>query len=175
MRQLDLSHNQIASIDAGTFAVTPQLRHVWLQHNQLTAVSAEAFAGAAQLQTVDLSANRIVAVDANAFRDAAASLTDVSLAANPLVLSTMVPLFSGATALRTLDLAGCNLTELHGSTFDGLTGLIGLNLRNNSLDEVSGFFLSGRMLPDAKVDGNSEHVGERELHSIRVMHSDSRL
>ncbi|XP_077386786.1 amphoterin-induced protein 3-like [Festucalex cinctus] len=68
---LDLSHNRLTALRAGTFQGLPRLRSVRLAHNRLTAILPGAFrnSSGALLRHLDLSSNKLRAVEVAPFRD----------------------------------------------------------------------------------------------------------
>lgn len=132
--QLDLSHNRIARIAAGAFAMATQLRHLQLNNNQLTAITAADFSETHHLEVANFSSNHIRDIDADAFANAA-DLSVLSLAHNPIRLDAEQT-FLNLPELQELDMEGCQLRTVYNATFRNLTGLVSMNLRNNSFDEV---------------------------------------
>ena len=65
---LDLSHNQLKSINRGALENAKHLRVLYLQNNKISQVHDGALRGLANLRTLDLSGNSIVALPASLYK-----------------------------------------------------------------------------------------------------------
>lgn len=84
---LDLSHNELVVLEAGSLSGLAQLRTLRLAHNRLRSVQPGAFANAsgALLRHLDLSSNRLVALERGTFLELRAGLEELLLFDNQLV------------------------------------------------------------------------------------------
>lgn len=125
---------------------------------------------------MNLSHNQLDELDANIFA-ASPSLTHLSLAYNPIVLHSDRA-FLNLTKLQQLNLQACNLSNVYDNTFEHLTGLTDLNLRNNSLGENLNADAFQRLDKLAKLQLAAMPLGDINrlctmLPFIDVIHSDS--
>jgi hypothetical protein len=65
LTKLDLSHNQIESIDSSTFALLQNLEEIWLNNNLLTRIMGKIFVMNKNLRVVHLQSNRISQIASN--------------------------------------------------------------------------------------------------------------
>ncbi|XP_075869401.1 amphoterin-induced protein 3-like [Nelusetta ayraudi] len=84
---LDLSHNGLVVLEAGSLSGLARLHTLNLAHNRLRSVQPGAFANAsgALLRHLDLSSNRLVALEGGAFLELGAGLEELLLFDNRLV------------------------------------------------------------------------------------------
>lgn len=84
---LDLSHNGLVVLEAGSLSGLKRLRTLHLAHNRLRSVQPGAFANAsgALLRHLDLSSNHLVALEAGTFLELAEGLEELLLFDNQLV------------------------------------------------------------------------------------------
>ena len=158
LHALDLSFNQLSSVEAVVFSRMTSLRMLNLQHNKVHTVSAGAFSSLKNLQILSLSFNSIERVEVAAF-DGLSSLTSLSLDHNGLrslhadqFLSssptledlslndnhlTEVPqTLTHLAQLRTLDLGENEISELKESDFGNLLQLYGLRIAGNRISSI---------------------------------------
>uniref|UniRef100_A0A3B4A3F3 LRRNT domain-containing protein n=1 Tax=Periophthalmus magnuspinnatus TaxID=409849 RepID=A0A3B4A3F3_9GOBI len=64
---LDLSHNYLSYLGAGSFEKTPRLENLCLAHNQLTSLGEGVFQNASGLRFLDLSSNKLHLVEQHYF------------------------------------------------------------------------------------------------------------
>ena len=109
---LDLTNQNIATLQSGDFAGMTGLTTLNLRQNTLTTLPADLFNGLTALQTLNLHANTINALDAD--------------------------LFDGLTALIILSLNNNQLTTLPAGLFDGLDAFANLDLTTNPFTPGTG-------------------------------------
>ncbi|KAK7862347.1 hypothetical protein R5R35_011574 [Gryllus longicercus] len=156
---IDLSHNAIKKIPAGTFIQCTNLTRLDLSHNLLTGITKRALdelsypgeldlsfnnisdftqvplQNMTGLRVLNISHNRIDAIPRNAFPKLY-ELHTIDLSYNNLSEiwpGSFQPLFS----LRSLDLAHNALRELRGGTLGALHTLLHLDLGHNDLQDVA--------------------------------------
>ncbi|CAL4065382.1 unnamed protein product [Meganyctiphanes norvegica] len=133
MIHLDLSHNQIAEVQAKAFASARFIQYLSLKHNHLARLDDWAFGGMFNLKVLDLGNNELVALPRSALKDLL-QLTELHLSNNSL--SVLPPrAFGDLNQLQTLDISH-NQLSLGASNlepFSGLIRLVVLNLSHNNL------------------------------------------
>ncbi|KAK3908706.1 Insulin-like growth factor-binding protein complex acid labile subunit, partial [Frankliniella fusca] len=156
---LDLADNKIEELPPQAFTGTERLKHLDLSGNRLGTIHADTFAQHGALHTLNVSRNPLVTVllTAPALRrldashaavqaladgalDGAPQLRHLNLSGNPLAALPDRLLSPGApapaeSALQTLDLSLCRLTDLSNTALDGLRALQSLDLRGNRLTD----------------------------------------
>lgn len=156
---LDLSHNQITWLAAGSFRRMPRLENLRMAHNQLSSLDNGVFNNASGLRLLDLSSNKLQVVEQHYFQGLwrleelllfnnkiaqveAGTLTGLSSlkkAYFSLNQITDFPFFSiqdhSHPFLTMLDLSSNRMTRLQWEDVKALPGLVqrGLYLHNNSL------------------------------------------
>ncbi|XP_043512130.1 adhesion G protein-coupled receptor A3 isoform X2 [Frieseomelitta varia] len=127
--QLDLSKNNIYTIEANIFKNLTNLKRLNLSQNYITSIDTECFNGLGNLERLDLSKNQISTIDAYTFRKLP-NLKRLDLSGNNI--SMVKPsLFHDLLALERLKLNENKLTTLMEGTFFGLNSLKQLDLSNN--------------------------------------------
>ncbi|XP_065191618.1 uncharacterized protein LOC135822720 [Sycon ciliatum] len=101
---LDLSFNNISSLQAGSFAGLSNLRTLDLSFNQLSTLTTEVVNGLANLETLDLSFNRLSSLSAGVFK--------------------------GMDKLKTLQIQGAFFQQIPVEEFTALTSLTLLNFKH---------------------------------------------
>ena len=127
--QLDLSNQNIASLQNGDFAGLSALQRLDLGANPLSSLNATIFAGLTALRFLDLDNTALDALPANIF----AGLTALStLGLNNNALAALpATIFADLTALQQLSLNNNALTALPATIFAGLDGLSTLYMSAN--------------------------------------------
>ncbi|XP_015431913.1 PREDICTED: adhesion G protein-coupled receptor A3 [Dufourea novaeangliae] len=127
--QLDLSKNNIYTIEVNLFKNLTNLKRLDLSQNNITSVGDGCFNGLGNLERLDLSKNQITFIDAYAFRKLP-NLKKLDLSRNniSIMIST---LFHDLLALEHLKLNENKLTSLKDNTFYGLKSLKQLDLSTN--------------------------------------------
>ena len=130
--QLDLSHNQIASLDITTI----QPRDIWLNDNRIERLGRQMVENSSFVTTIYLQNNKVHFISKNAFKNI--KHIGTLLLQNNNIQSLPKGLFKGMSIKRIL-LQQNNLSSLNG-VFDGLLpGLFTLDIsRNKGLRNISG-------------------------------------
>lgn len=181
LRILDLSHNQVSEIDAGSFNC-PQLNHLNLSYNCLTEIDDNTFQGASQLQSLDLSYNGIGKISKNSFAGLLElktlylsgneiesishetfrhpMLTHLFMEANKLKKLPNFA-FKGAPNLQKLVLRDNDIEEISESAFWGLTKLKTLGLKSNKISVITNeLFKDLRSMTELNLSHNHIRVVE---------------
>lgn len=143
LRRLDLSANEISSLQPGVFQALPHLEHLNLAHNRLAqgmALGAGGLGPLPHLTALDLSGNSLYSGLAEQLLGEAPALRTLSLAKNSLTRLARHT-FRGAPALEWLDLHSNVLMDIEDGAFEALPRLAHLNLSRNSLTCISDFRL----------------------------------
>lgn len=191
---LDLSSDDIESVDNLAFAGLASLQRLDLSNNSLSDVPQDVFAGLSSLvflslrdnkfeslpfyiltpikpslATLDLSWNRLVTV-AGEFFHPAPQLHTILLADNRL---TKLPgnAFAELPGLRTLDLARNRLTDLPRQLFTKLSALTYLNLGHNNLTRLyANIFKDLKKLNTLNLSHNPiQNLTEKQFESCTLM------
>ncbi|CAK9824102.1 Adhesion G protein-coupled receptor A3 [Anthophora retusa] len=127
--QLDLSKNNIYTIETNIFKNFTNLKRLNLSQNDITFIGEGCFNGLGNLERLDLSKNQISSIDAYTFRKLS-NLKTLDLSGNNI--SILKPsLFQDLMALERLKLNDNKLTTLKEGIFYGLKSLKQLDLSNN--------------------------------------------
>ena len=136
--RLDLSHNQLAQLDAGSdegsvgLSALSELRQLNLSNNTLHHIHYAAFDGLQSLAELDLSANRLEYVPSDALAAVGATLRLLDLSSN-YMSQIGADAFAELAILETLRIADVfTLTTVHGEALSALNGTLQtLVLSNN--------------------------------------------
>lgn len=131
---LDLSFNQIESIDMNDLSPYSELKALNLHKNKLKFIHKEAFKSQHKLEVLDLSLNNLKNLSSSWFHELN-SLQQLNLVGNPYTTLGPAPIFQSLLNLRTLRFGSPSLREVYKNGLDGLTHLdemtfIGINLRS---------------------------------------------
>jgi hypothetical protein len=130
LKSLDLSHNKIALIQKGTFDQNTKLEELKLGNNKLLGLSGNIFEYQNVLLTLILSFNDLDLCAGNTFAE-----DDRCLGATPRLNAAA---FGGLTSLTNLELEKNLLVAITDELFSSLASLENLNLDQNSrLEEIS--------------------------------------
>ena len=129
---LDLSQNQLTSLQELSIAHLPKLRHLDVSHSSVRELDQQTLSGLATLHSVDLSHNQLTVISDRAFVHLTA-LTSLKLDHNGLKDSVTAEVFLGLSHLSHLDLSHNLLHVLHNATFSHLPELTWLSLQSNRL------------------------------------------
>ncbi len=155
---LDMTGDNISSLQSGDFAGLTALETIGLYDNELTRLPADIFSGLSTLENLHLGGNGLSVLPSGVFSDLTAleilGLYENQLSSLPARifsgLSALVELrlgdnelsalpasvFSDLTALEELGLYGNKLSSLRADTFSNLSALEELTLSNNKLDSL---------------------------------------
>ncbi|XP_059409595.1 LOW QUALITY PROTEIN: toll-like receptor 2 [Carassius carassius] len=131
---LDLSFNQIESIDMNDLRPYSELKTLNLHKNKLKFIHKEAFKSQHNLEVLDLSLNNLEKLSSSWFNELN-SLQQLNLVGNPYTTLGPAPIFQSLLNLRTLQFGSPSLREVYKNGLDGLTHLdemtfIGSNLKS---------------------------------------------
>uniref|UniRef100_A0A914X140 Uncharacterized protein n=1 Tax=Plectus sambesii TaxID=2011161 RepID=A0A914X140_9BILA len=157
---LDLSDNQILTLDRGAFFRLINLKVLRLNGNQIKSLIVETFAGLSELQALDISRNKLERLPTSVFADLH-RLEVLNISDN--ALKTMSPgALTGLTSLKDLHLARNQLSEMPKTALHAPSNLKLLDLSFNRLNAIPNESFS--LLADLeilKLEGNSiERIDE---------------
>ncbi|XP_004708899.1 transforming growth factor beta activator LRRC32 [Echinops telfairi] len=138
LRCLDLSSNEISSLQPDVFQALPHLEYLSLAHNRLALSTG--LGPLPYVASLDLSGNSLFSGLVERLLEEAPALHTLSLAANSLTRLTRHT-FRGLPALQRLDLHSNVLMDIEEGAFEALPHLVQLNLSRNSLTCISDFSL----------------------------------
>ena len=183
--RLDLSHNQLTSLQDLSSVHLLKLRHLDMSHNSIQELGQQALNGLTTLHSVDLSHNQLTVISDRAFVHLTA-LTSLKLNHNSLNDTVSAEVFLGLSHLSHLDLSYNQLHVLHNATFSHLPQLNWLSLRSNHLHKLQvGAMLSLHNLTYLDLTFNQLQMTSQSLppgvfsplstlHSLRLDHNDDR-
>ncbi len=141
LEELWLSFNQLSSLPAGVFSGLESLRVLLLNNNQFNTLASDVFSGLSNLQTLGLGNNSINALPSGVF-SSLGNLQVLDLTGNQLNTLTLGA-FSGLSNLDMLLLFNNRLGTLVENTFSGLNNLKKLSLAGNQLTTLPAGTFSG--------------------------------
>jgi len=145
LRFLDLSGNDLLSVDGTLLHGKPLLQRVVLRDNRLASLPTGLFSGCASLIYIDASSNTISRIEAGVFGAAGLpNLYGLDLSNNRLSAMDGV-LLPAVPSLAQVDISGNRLTALDPGCFLGLRNLTLLGLHDN---RIPGDALTGQLLGD---------------------------
>lgn len=133
---LDMSHNDIISLNDNGLSGLRALEELHLEDNAISTLGDRAFVGLNALKTLNLSSNMLVALPPDLFQSSR-DLQHLYLHNNSL--SVLAPgLLEGLDQLQVLDLSRNELSSrwVNRDTFSGLVRLVVLNLAHNQLNRI---------------------------------------
>lgn len=133
IERIDLSINLIDTIDSGVFDDLTTLDILELGFNRLTQIPDGLEHGTPNLGSLFLASNQISALDFSLYNLTQLTVLDFSF--NPL-FNISGDLFSNLNGLESLELRGCNLTELDEDIFWNKFALEALDLSENNLTTI---------------------------------------
>ncbi|XP_048750847.2 slit homolog 2 protein-like isoform X2 [Ostrea edulis] len=126
---MDLSSNDITTIEDGAFFGLSGLQSLDLSTNKITNIENGAFCGLTSLQSLDLSFNDItIIVDGAFFGLSGLQSLDFSL---NKITNIENGVFLALTSLQTIDLSSNKITNVENGAFLGLTSLQSLSIGDN--------------------------------------------
>ncbi|KAH8233969.1 hypothetical protein KR032_008404 [Drosophila birchii] len=150
---LDLSYNDITSIDDDSFKTTIHLLNLTLAHNAISTLYVDAFAELHRLRYLDLSYNRLEQIDEHIL-EANGQLIHLNLEGNKLATLGSGPILR-SPSLRSLNLRNSQVNQLGLVLLSALPQLRQLDLAQNLLLTLSpGDFHAPRYLASLNVEEN---------------------
>ncbi|XP_017841311.2 leucine-rich repeat-containing protein 24 [Drosophila busckii] len=150
---LDLSYNDITSIEADCFETTVYLINLTLAHNAISTLHGDAFGELRRLRSLDLSYNRLEQFDEHLL-ETNSQLWHLNLEGNKLASLGNAPLLRSAS-LRQLNLRNAQVNQLGAELLSGLPQLRQLDLAQNMLLTLStSVFNAPRHLAALNVEEN---------------------
>lgn len=165
LTHLDLSNNELASLETNLFKDLVYLETVWLCNNKIEKIHSDFFNDLIHLKHLSLSNNRMEIVNAHLFKSltnlthlflannkinsidreafkSLRNLTRISLLKNCLT-SIEDDIFTGLSCLKEINLSENQLTHLNSNQFRGLSKMIKINLSHNNLIHLDSDLFSG--------------------------------
>ncbi|XP_034650528.1 leucine-rich repeats and immunoglobulin-like domains protein 1 [Drosophila subobscura] len=169
LKHLILANNRIRSISSEALAVLPMLKTLDLSRNQLHSIEANSFPQSTRLAHLILNWNEIANVDEHSFA-ALNNLTDLELNNNRLS-SLPVGVFKNLSRLKKLALS-YNRLEINWSTFRGLLSLQRLQLKSNQIRSLQdGVFYVMRNIESIELDHNQiSSLSRQGLFNLTKLH-----
>ncbi|EDW31947.1 GL10699 [Drosophila persimilis] len=169
LKHLILANNRIRSISSEALAVLPMLKTLDLSRNQLHSIEANSFPKSTRLAHLILNWNEIANVDEHSFA-ALNNLTDLELNNNRLN-SLPVGVFKNLNRLKKLALS-YNHLEINWSTFRGLLSLQRLQLKSNQIRSLQdGVFYVMRNIESIELDHNQiSSLSRQGLFNLTKLH-----
>ncbi|XP_001356005.2 uncharacterized protein [Drosophila pseudoobscura] len=150
---LDLSYNDITSIDNDSFQSTVHLVNLSLAHNAIHTLYGDGFAELRRLRHLDLSYNRLEQIDEHLL-ESNAQLIHLNLEGNKLASLGSGPLLR-SPSLRSLNLRNSQINQLGAELLSGLPQLRQLDVAQNLLLTLSaGVFHAPRYLASLNLEEN---------------------
>lgn len=152
LASLNISHNNICSLESECFKNITQLQTLNLNNNRIPSVTASIFRYLKTLIVLDLSYNAIASIDANSFLNLR-KLKLLNLAGNKLSTIT----FDGLVSLKLLDLSKNAITIIDLNIFSGTPNLQVLNVSSNNLHtfRTQSFFTNISKLSELDISNNN--------------------
>ncbi|CAL4164486.1 unnamed protein product, partial [Meganyctiphanes norvegica] len=158
LASLDLSNNQLSRLDAATFRDLTNLQVLKLPHNMIESISNNTFNGLFRLHTLILSHNKILEIgdktlmgliglhvlkiDNNEIFNVdsqslvnSTGLQELDMSYN--YLKSIPNLIKNLKSLKTLDLSGNEIDQLHNNSFSSLHHLTVLRLASNNVQNIT--------------------------------------
>ncbi|CAM4638388.1 unnamed protein product [Lepidochelys kempii] len=165
---LDLRHNHLTSLEAGSFDALWSMKILLLAHNSVSQLWPKAFTGLGFLEKMDLSHNLLAQLPAD-FSDDLASLKELKAAYNRLSAVGYESL-QHLESLEKLDLSYNQVASIEKGAFRGLSRLRYLYLQSNRLGVVHNGFFS--MLQNLEVLFlGTNNISAIELEAFTSLHS----
>ncbi|XP_075551631.1 uncharacterized protein LOC142585057 isoform X2 [Dermacentor variabilis] len=131
---LDLSGNLFSTLQKNDFPLMPQLTILVLSSSNVSSLGEDVFGNLPMLKNVYLQGNKIRNIEADTFVSNK-NLRNLHLSHNPIE-SIAAEAFRGLTALETLDLRSCLLTDVHGELLVHPKNLTHLWLDGNEIESL---------------------------------------
>ncbi|XP_029313243.1 toll-like receptor 22 [Cottoperca gobio] len=131
LEELDLSKNNIRTLECCHFTNLTKLKHLSLQHNSISALPECVFKDLIRLQVLKLQSNSITKLE-SAFKKYLPNLKQLHLNGNKLTTIKREE-FKGLQSLQNLSLHENQIGELLKGCFIGLTNLTNIKLQSNAI------------------------------------------
>ena len=141
MTRLDLTNNQITSIESRAFTGLDSLTRLELGSNQITSLPSGAFADLSNLTNLELSKNQITSIESGDFTGLN-NLMDLGLSENQIT-SIESGDFTGLGSITRLDLNSNQITRIESGDFAGLENVTYLNLSCNPIVSIESDAFTG--------------------------------
>lgn len=135
LKVLDVSRNEIVSIQPFLFGGLGNLEFLNISHNKMNGISQGSFAGLVSLKVLDLTGNQIRTLSEASF-DGVPGMRHLTLAKNEL--SDINGVFAGLEHLQTLDVSQNNIRMFDYAFIP--RQLIQLDLKKNKIQKLGNFF-----------------------------------
>ncbi len=157
---LDLSDNEMLSIDDNVLDTLPKLKYLYLEKNRLSSINTRTFKGMQSLIKLDLSHNMVEILDNNVFADMT-RLTDLNLGSNEL-REIEDDAFIGLGSVEFLTLSDNRLTTTPSRALEHARKLRTLSVDFNEIETIpTHAFKNLRELRQLSIESNSiVHVSE---------------
>jgi len=131
---LHLEENQISQLPDHCLGNLSNLQELYINHNQISAISPRAFAGMRSLLRLHLNSNRLHVIDSRWFEETP-NLEILMIGENP-VIGLLDMNFKPLGSLRSLVLAGMDLTDVPANALVGLYSLESISFYDNKLVRI---------------------------------------
>ena len=170
--RLDVSFNDLYTLEDNTFLHYESVNDICLEHCRLEYISEKTFQRLDNLTFVDLSDNSLNSIPPNLFIGNH-RLQTLILRINDLsTLQWNTPILNGPPSLSSLDLHSCELSNLSRVTFSSLPNLTKIDLSENKLVILDFDTLSAhKQLQDVILDRNPFECGSEFQTLLNAMHS----
>ncbi|KAM3878590.1 leucine-rich repeat neuronal protein 1-like [Diretmus argenteus] len=163
---LHLEENQISQLPDHCLRDLFNLQELYINHNQISSISPGAFAGLHSLLRLHLNSNRLRVIDSRWF-EATPNLEILMIGENP-VIGLLDMNFKPLGSLRSLVLAGMDLTDVPGNALVGLDNLESISFYDNKLVRIPQLAL--QKVPNLKfLDLNKNPVHKIQEGDFRNM------
>lgn len=158
---LDVSFNDLYTLEDNTFFQYESVNHIYLKDCKLEYISEKTFQRLANLIVVDLSNNYLTSIPPDLFNDNH-RLQTLKLRSNDLsTYQRNTTLLNGPISLSSLDLNSCQLSILSSVTFSALPNLEIIDMSQNNLDSLNFDTLSAHQnLQDVNLESNPFRCGQ---------------
>lgn len=163
---LHLEENQISQLPDHCLGNLSNLQELYINHNQINSISPRAFAGLHNLLRLHLNSNKLHVIDSRWFEETP-NLEILMIGENP-VIGLLDMNFKPLRSLRSLVLAGMDLTDVPADAFVGLDNLESISFYDNKLVRIPQLAL--QKVPNLKfLDLNKNPVRKMQEGDFRNM------
>lgn len=163
---LHLEENQIKELPDHCLGNLSSLQELYINHNQISSISPYAFSGLRSLLRLHLNSNRLHVIDSRWFEETP-NLEILMIGENP-VIGLLDMNFTPLGRLRSLVLAGMDLTDVPPNAFVGLDNLESISFYDNKLVRIPQLAL--QKVPNLKfLDLNKNPVKKIQEGDFRNM------